>query len=1433
MKRFLALAALVLGLAACQTEPEGLNVNVGGEVDTTITVTIPDTETRAGDTNSAKSVFENGVLGTPEDNTTMRYILEIYYGERCAERQVKFSDNIETITFPVRLVAGRDYNFVVWADVVVKEDNAVFDENTPDNHYVTVNGLTNVTLNGNWDAMDESRDAFTGYFNVQKYSASSSINIPLTRPFAKLRVITTDVADLAKLGLEAKTAKVVYTTPYRAGFNAATGTAVEPIEGICKTHDTFAIASYGDSEDGKQVLFTDYFFATEDVVKFKLAVYDDVDGRNYFGSEEYFIFNTDIPVKRNYLTTIQGNILTDGNNVSVKVEDAFAQPEIIENLWDGKTVKQPEMDAEGNYLIYEGSELAWIADQVNGVTRAAGNSFKNETIKLMKDINLDYEPWTPIGNGEYSNIFNGTFDGQGHTIANLCVTNVKCAGLFGGTTGGTFKNLTIDGVKLNTNHYAGAIVAWTESGATTVKIDNCHVKNAKITVTPELVNGKYDNGDKAGAIVGHAYATDINSCTAENIEITAFRDVAGIAGYASKRSITNCSVKNAVITSDQIHEYDGDKDGNAGVIVGRIGEPVTLEGNTTGENVTVIRKVDSTKEFEYALAERRNDDVIYVGKGEVVLPTSLAVSGIDKLTVEGLDTAAAVQFSSVAGGSDGGLNCYADGTELIFKNIKVVSPNTGSAYTGGFGRANSVLFDNCYYEGQYRSMSYVKFDKCTIDPKASYIYTDYSNADFVECTFNCSEGKGIQVYNDGNTTNTTINVTNCTFTAAKQGQTWDGKPVTAIDINSNGEKFAVNINNSTATGFPEGLYTGESLFNIKGGAENVTIKIDGNTWIGKGIIEDENGNLVVNSLTTLKTALETAGAAGAGNTTIVFAENANIDMSGVEWTPINVDGYHGADIVTIDGNNAVIKCLTSSLFAGGFAGGSGIIIKNLTIEDSAIVADNTQGYGAFVNCADSMDVITLENCHLKNSSIITPNNGANESRIGGLVGWTAGYNVTTDGPVDSYVTIKNCSVIGCTLKGSGSIGAICGHAGANAATYTTIEDCTIKSNNLISTDNGGWRVGVVVGTANVGEVNIENITESDNTLSQTNQTAPEGDKRNYYGRFVPGTTGKLTIDNVEVVIINSQDNLKKAIANAKAGDTITIAGDITLSEDLTLPAGIIFNGNGKQINGTIYAGGDLTFVGHTKVTAFSASYYDRVITIGEGACLEVTGTGRVSLAYGNTFNITGSIENAKTADKANIQPSLIIPAGISITGGSDATMNVTNAYVQIGSTSSKNNAANGVFTLNFTNSIAEFTNQLTFAEPTSGKNPTFNLNIKDSVLTTGTKLILAAPKCEMNVDNSTINISAYFGNSGTVNLTNGSVLTGSCIQDNEGINHRGSTTVDNSTFTINATSTGHAFNGKGTGSITAQNGATVSVTYYKGITITTDATSTFTGTEVQ
>lgn len=319
----------------------------------------------------------------------------------------------------------------------------------------------------------------------------------------------------------------------------------------------------------------------------------------------------------------------------------------------------------------------------------------------------------------------------------------------------------------------------------------------------------------------------------------------------------------------------------------------------------------------------------------------------------------------------------------------------------------------------------------------------------------------------------------------------------------------------------------------------------------------------------------------------------------------------------------------------------------------------------------------------------------------------------------------------------------------------------------------------------------------------------------------------VVVDPVASVGDVEYATLEEAAAAAKAGDTITVLRDATLTEEVELPANITFNGNGKQINGSIYAGGNLTFAGHTKVTSFSAAYYNRTITIGEGACLEVNGGGRVSLAYGNIFNIKGNISDAKTADKTEIQPSLIIPAGISITGGNDAAMNVTNAYVQIGSTTSKPGAASGTFSFNFVNSIVEFTKEFGFYEPTGGKNPEFNMNLSNTVMTTGAKLCIAASNSTVVADNSIIALATYLRNSGNIELKNGSVLTGSTIQFGENGGNNGAITVDNSEFTITAGSTAQAFDGKGVGSITVKNGATANVDYYKDMTITVDETSTF------
>ena len=265
---------------------------------------------------------------------------------------------------------------------------------------------------------------------------------------------------------------------------------------------------------------------------------------------------------------------------------------------------------------------------------------------------------------------------------------------------------------------------------------------------------------------------------------------------------------------------------------------------------------------------------------------------------------------------------------------------------------------------------------------------------------------------------------------------------------------------------------------------------------------------VVMTTVELRATLTAFTSAGSGDNVIEIGKDIVL-KEGETWTPVKVDGYHGAGVVTVLGNGHKISGLNAPLFAGGFAGNSGIIVKDLTLDGVKINdATSTQGIGAFVCNVDSMPTIELDNCHLTNSEMISTGG----ARVGGLIGWTSGYNKPNDGPVNTYIKITKCSVEGCTISANGSVGGIIGHAGSNPATFHTISDCTVKNCVLTSTDDGDWRVGVVVGTANVGELTINNITGSGNTITQTGKTAPG--HSNLYGRFVPGDTGKLVIDGV-------------------------------------------------------------------------------------------------------------------------------------------------------------------------------------------------------------------------------------------------------------------------------------------------------------------------------
>ena len=153
------------------------------------------------------------------------------------------------------------------------------------------------------------------------------------------------------------------------------------------------------------------------------------------------------------------------------------------------------------YQISNGAELAYLAQQVN-----AGESYSDKYFTLTNDIDLGSKEWTPIGNENKSwdgYKFEGTFDGDGHTICNLNVPDTALPGLFGRVTG-VIQNLIVLGEvhagNIALNDYeatAGGIVCCGNN----VTVQNCG-----------FYGTIYSGNNTYGAILGNGNNATVKNC---------------------------------------------------------------------------------------------------------------------------------------------------------------------------------------------------------------------------------------------------------------------------------------------------------------------------------------------------------------------------------------------------------------------------------------------------------------------------------------------------------------------------------------------------------------------------------------------------------------------------------------------------------------------------------------------------------------------------------------------------------------------------------------------------------------------------------------------------------------------------------------------------------------------------------------------------------
>ena len=213
---------------------------------------------------------------------------------------------------------------------------------------------------------------------------------------------------------------------------------------------------------------------------------------------------------------------------------AFAA-ENQEDTWDGT--------ADTSWYDKEATEFhIWTAEQLAGMSELLEKdmySFKDKTIYLETDVDLQNIPWTPIGNkfpdqsgNSYNRLSGAVFNGNSHVIRNLFIDASKLentgdanCGLFGFAENINILNLCIeDGVLLNE-------VGGFEDGLLAGKLNNCNVSDCNVT-------GKITETGSInciGGMIGQVYSgSNSESVTVErcyaNVEINANENASATIG---------------------------------------------------------------------------------------------------------------------------------------------------------------------------------------------------------------------------------------------------------------------------------------------------------------------------------------------------------------------------------------------------------------------------------------------------------------------------------------------------------------------------------------------------------------------------------------------------------------------------------------------------------------------------------------------------------------------------------------------------------------------------------------------------------------------------------------------------------------------------------------------------------------------------------------
>lgn len=381
----LTAAAATLGLTSCSNEMTPDQPIREGMVDVVMTTSMPQ-ELQSYGVSSA----EGGLKNLEDKGYSVRYIMEVYPkgSTTKVQRMIKYvpmseGGSYRTTSFETRLLAS-EYNFVFFADIVRQVNaypyndpnpypglnkpyyaNRYFFSNTDESSDVLIRPTdVNTAVAGDLQTICASIAATDTFQNpylemYDAYSCSEAVDLriepttqsfTLKRPFAKLRLITTDADKLLTTPDWSKSRVDITVSDIPTGFNALTGASVNVADRGYWNGGIQALNSDLYSNEGASEKTISVFYlpvpANGQNLTFKMDI-KDASG-NYL-AQRVSLEVQNVPLVGNKLTTIKGNLLSKNATFNVTIDDEFEKDDegnIIDNeIFVGEVSSEQELKA--------------------------------------------------------------------------------------------------------------------------------------------------------------------------------------------------------------------------------------------------------------------------------------------------------------------------------------------------------------------------------------------------------------------------------------------------------------------------------------------------------------------------------------------------------------------------------------------------------------------------------------------------------------------------------------------------------------------------------------------------------------------------------------------------------------------------------------------------------------------------------------------------------------------------------------------------------------------------------------------------------------------------------------------------------------------------------------------------------------------------------